>query len=225
MDIQTIRNIEIDHTRLVAAREERGLSQADVARELGIDRRKIWQYENGVALPLQNFTKLAIFYGKEIEYFVKGAADRKEEARVAEFWRRITVDANGCWNWTGTIKSSGYGTFFFRRRQWSAHRLAWLLHHGELPDLFVCHRCDNPKCINPEHLFLGTHAENMADYAAKDRGRTRHRTPAEKQRILDAVRDGMTLDEAAARYNVTVAYIHRIRYQLNRLAQKNLPPV
>ena len=70
MDIQTIRNLEIDYKKLAVAREEKGLTQAQAAREIGIDRRILWQYENGKALPLENFTKLMLFYGKTIEFFV-----------------------------------------------------------------------------------------------------------------------------------------------------------
>lgn len=76
MDIQTIRDIEIDHTQLVKAREEKGLSQAEVGREIGVDRRSIWQYENGKSLPLESFTKLMYFYGKPIEYFVRQGAKK-----------------------------------------------------------------------------------------------------------------------------------------------------
>ncbi len=71
MDIRLIKTLTIDHTKLVEARNERGLSQSEVARALGFDRRQIWQYENGVALPLENFTKLAMFYQKPIEFFVR----------------------------------------------------------------------------------------------------------------------------------------------------------
>lgn len=70
MDIQTIRNLEIDYKKLAVAREEKGLTQAQAAREIGIDRRILWQYENGKALPLENFTKLMLFYGKTIEFFL-----------------------------------------------------------------------------------------------------------------------------------------------------------
>lgn len=71
MDIETIKNLEIDCTKLVEAREAKGLTQSAVAKELGLDRRTIWQYENGKALPLENFTKLILFYEKPIEYFLR----------------------------------------------------------------------------------------------------------------------------------------------------------
>ena len=71
MDTLEIQNLEIDYTQLEVARTEKGLTQSEVAKALGLDRRQVWQYENGVALPLENFTKLMMFYGKSIEFFLK----------------------------------------------------------------------------------------------------------------------------------------------------------
>jgi hypothetical protein len=89
------------------------------------------------------------------------------------FWRH--VDASGdCWVWTGARSIAGYGKMRLSRpRQlMDAHRVSWELHNGPIPDGFlVLHRCDNPPCVRPEHLFLGTHADNAADKIAKGRAR------------------------------------------------------
>ena len=91
------------------------------------------------------------------------------------FWEKVDVSAgpHGCWLWIATVTNKGYGQFSKGRVSVTAHRMSWELANGVKPptDLFVCHRCDTPTCVNPAHLFLGTHRDNIADMVAKGRGR------------------------------------------------------
>lgn len=85
------------------------------------------------------------------------------------FWKHVNKK-DGCWEWIGSKDKRGYGSFGLNGKTTSAHRVSWLIHFGEIPNrMFVCHHCDNPSCVNPSHLFLGTQKDNIQDMIKKKR--------------------------------------------------------
>lgn len=142
--------------------------------------------------------------------------ERKESAvhfsksDVERFWTK--VDKSGeCWLWTaGRIGGKGdwYGRFSVGGRNIYAHRSAWILTHGPIPDgLEVCHQCDVPACCNPSHLFLGTHRENNQDAARK--GRFHVRRPTRQKVTTDQLAEIDVLLAAGAK-QVDIAHYYGV---------------
>lgn len=129
------------------------------------------------------------------------------------FWAKVRV-AGECWEWQGARFSNGYGAFTYRGRVCAAHRLALMFTTGEvLPDsVVVMHRCDNRRCVNPEHLSPGSHAENMKDMKAK--GRTSKGgvvlSADERRQMRELSAAGVTYPELQARYGVSLRTVQRI---------------
>jgi hypothetical protein len=144
---------------------------------------------------------------------------------ATRFWARVQK-TDACWPWIGGKTKAGYGLFGPGNTKRLAHRIAWELTHGPIPvGLFVCHTCDNPPCVRPDHLFLGTAGDNADDKHAKGRGRGRPKGSPSPARKLTAaqvieIRDRYTgawgeQSRLARAYGVTQGAIWRIVRRVN----------
>lgn len=148
--------------------------------------------------------------------------DRETACR---YWFQVAItDNGGCWIWEGSRDKNGYGRPKINGKPTLAHRFAYMLAFGKFdPSLDVCHKCDNPSCVRPDHLFLGTHAENMHDAAIKGTRKGRvpsHRgeqTPTAKlteKQVVEIIaryrRGGITQKQLAHEYGVSKGQIGNI---------------
>lgn len=152
--------------------------------------------------------------------------DARRESPEYRFWKHVRK-TDGCWEWTGYL-SRGYGRLRLndkRRSRVMAHRFSWELHRGPIPGgMLVCHHCDNPRCVRPDHLFIGTHSDNSLDSVAKGRNYKGTRaslkgeahpmvklTEQQVHAIRQEYADGHSFQrEIAARYGVTKTTIGQI---------------
>ena len=102
---------------------------------------------------------------------MRGQRYTTEQQRIDAFEAKYTPEPNsGCWLWNASFCRDGYGNFYDGKRVIGAHRYAWTVYCGAIPDgLHILHKCDTPACVNPAHLSLGTHRENMHDSLVKGR--------------------------------------------------------
>lgn len=146
---------------------------------------------------------------------------------VARKISEVEITENGCWNWTGKLKTSrgNYGQITLysgmenpKKRTYSAHRVSYAFHHGIDPaEMCVMHTCDNPRCINPDHLELGTHTDNMRDMVEKGRSTIGETNPNSKLsestvlKIVAEIKRGKNNTEIAAEHPVTHSQVSLIR--------------
>lgn len=141
------------------------------------------------------------------------------KALAVRFAEKVRI-SDGCWEWTGDKDVKGYGRFFLRGEVIRAHRVSQEIYAGPIPDgMYVLHRCDNPGCVNPAHLFLGTQTDNMLDMEAKGRGRhprgeghlSSKLTEVEVRKIIS---DGRSLSVIAKDYDVGKPLVWKIKKRL-----------
>lgn len=136
---------------------------------------------------------------------------------IKKFFDRICITKGGCWWWLGNKTRAGYGVISHLKYKIYAHRVSWFLYQGYDPGkLFICHRCDNPACVNPEHLFIGTQKDNSDDKLRKNRQAHGDKLSG-KLSVDDVIEikrlyDNEELDQLqlASKYNVNQSTISRI---------------
>ncbi len=145
---------------------------------------------------------------------VKFAADR-----ISSFWEKVDrTRRTECWNWTAAMTCKGYGRFWISGKTFlGAHQVSWILANGLIPrGQCVLHKCDNPGCVNPDHLWLGTKGDNSLDMVSKGRSargeRNSHAQISEQtvQEIRKLFRDGTKQVDLIRRFGISQGHIHKI---------------
>lgn len=140
------------------------------------------------------------------------------------FWDKV-AKGDSCWLWMASVDKKGYGQINNGIKPYTmlkAHRTSWIIHKSDPGELCVLHRCDTPACVNPEHLFLGTTADNNQDMWSKGRNRFQKSNPSSKLSVeqVGEIRqlrsDGIKLRDLAAQFNVAESTISRIANGVRR---------
>lgn len=166
------------------------------------------------------------YYAKNRDYHIKAVNARKARlyrkprlSPEAAFWIQVEKQPNdGCWLWRGALDSQGgYGAYCWKGKKTLAHRLSWMLTYGDIPPgMCICHECDVPACVRPDHLFCGTQQDNQRDKLEKgrqSRGENNGRAKLTEGFVIEIKRlaaQGRTASQLARTFNVDPSTIRLI---------------
>jgi hypothetical protein len=163
------KNFDVTKREYILQMRQSGKTLQEIGNQLGISRERVRQLSVGIKRPqcytLANYENLCKLHRR---YYGIRHLD------IVKFWGMVKIGGkDDCWVWTGCKLPTGYGHYRKTKScQLYAHRTAFELTNGPIPDgLEVCHTCDNPPCCNPNHLWIGTHLDNVHDRDMKGRGR------------------------------------------------------
>jgi hypothetical protein len=130
---------------------------------------------------------------------------------IDDFWKRVDkTTANGCWEWQGGRVKDGYGSFKMNKQWMQTHRWAMLFEGHVIKDKVVMHSCDNPACVNPAHLSLGTQQDNIRDMHNKGRY-VKPKSKLSDADIKDIRESNLSLSQIGKKYNISAPYASNIR--------------
>ncbi|MBU2177554.1 MAG: HNH endonuclease [Gammaproteobacteria bacterium] len=140
---------------------------------------------------------------------------RLSEKDKEKFWSKVDIKTpEECWNWLAGINADGYGNFYHIYKTYSASRISWMLTNGDIPEGLLClHRCDNRACINPSHLYLGTHSRNNLDREHRNPGTSGRKSKLGAEGIREVQRlfnEGHKQKELAEQFGLSIGQIHRL---------------
>lgn len=139
------------------------------------------------------------------------------EKQIRNFEKKFETDGDNCWEWKASLRNGRYGSFEYNNETFNSHRISYELYVGDIPEnLYVCHKCDNPKCVNPSHLFLETQKGNMNDMVSKNRqaklkGIDHVAAKLSEKEILEIRNSNLLIRKLAKIYNCCQRHISRIK--------------
>jgi hypothetical protein len=141
---------------------------------------------------------------------------RPKSDPTQRFLSKVKQMQSGCHEWQSTLHRDGYGKFYYEGKQMQAHRVAYELFNSNTNGLWVLHKCDNRKCVNPEHLFLGTSQDNISDMDAKNRRGTRTKlTEAQANEIRKMLDERYSQEYIASKFGIDQTTVSRVK--LNKI--------